>query len=85
MADNLGSHIAWCSTCILMVIVPHDPRNTEISNSKIPVRIKDKVFWLQVSMDNFTLVQILKADYNVGNKKFCFGLTKLAFTANMIS
>lgn len=40
------------------------------------MRIKYQIFWLQIPVDNFVAMQILKRENDVGNKKFSLFLTE---------
>lgn len=84
MTNNLRCHIPRCPTRILMVIIPHNPRDPQISDPEITVRVKDKILWFEVSVDYLSFMQVFQPDDNVCNKEFCLGLAEFALAADMV-
>lgn len=59
MADHLRRHIARSSTGVLMIIVSHYPRHSQIGYPQISFRIKHKILRFQISVNDFVLMQII--------------------------
>ena len=68
-----------------MIIVSNDSGNSKICDSEVAVRIEDKIFRLEISMNNFFVMEVLKADNDVSDEEFGFGLGKLALTTDVVS
>ena len=67
-----------------MIVISNYSRDSKISDPKVAIRIKDKVFGFKITVDNFFFMQIFKTDDNIGNKKFGLNLWKSAFAPNMV-
>ena len=66
---NFGSHIARRATGVFGVLGVPNSSNTQISDPQVAVLVKDKIFWLNVSVKNAVLVQVLEAQKHAGNEK----------------
>lgn len=53
-------HVAGCSRGIFCILGVPQSGNTQISHAKITLLVEHKVFWLNVSMQDCILVQILQ-------------------------
>lgn len=85
MANNFWSHITRRPARVLTVIVSYNARDSKVSNPKISFLIENKILRFQVAMDNFMLVKVLEANYDVCNEEFSLGLAKFPFCPNMVS
>lgn len=85
VADDLGCHVPWSPTRILMVVISHDPRHSQIRYAQVPLRVQHEVLGFEIAVDDLALVQILQPDYDVRNEKFSLRLAELAFAADVVS
>ena len=84
-AHNLWSHVARSPTRVLIIFSFDRASDSKIRNSHIPFRIKDKVFRLDVSMNNFLVMDILEAEQNGSNEELGLFLSKFPFPADVIA
>lgn len=83
--ENLGRHVARCSTCIFGVVFAPGPGNTEIGNSDVPMFVHDDVFGFYVSVDNLVLVDVLEAKDEASDKKLGQGLAEAITRAEVVA
>ena len=71
----LATHHFWChvagrSRGIFCILGVPQSSNTQISHTKITLLVEHKVFWLNVSMQDCILVQVLQAQKHARDKEF---------------
>lgn len=71
----LATHDFWChitgrSRGIFRILRVPQSGNTQISHAKITLLVEHKVFWLNVSVQDCVLVQILQAQKHASDKEF---------------
>ena len=72
-SDHLWSCIARTSTsCLESVIISIHVGETKIHNLDIVLIIKEQIFWLQISMTYFDLVNILNTRDDLLEEPACF-------------
>lgn len=70
-AHDLRGHIAWRARSILRIFSMPQAGDSQVSYPQITQLIEDQILWLDVTMQDCVLVQVLKAQEHAGDKEFC--------------
>ena len=84
-AHDLGCHVAWSSRGILGVLGLPESGDTKISHPEVAIFVKDKVLWLDVSVEDGVLVQVLQTEQHAGNEELSLFLAKTTVSSDMVS
>lgn len=68
-SDNLWRHVAWSTTCVLVIVTIHDHGDAQISQPKVSFGVEYQVFRFDVSMYNTIGVQILQSEKDTTDKE----------------
>ena len=70
-AHYLWSHVTRRSTGVLLVLRIPDSSNTKICDSEVAILIKNEVLWLNVSVNDALIMNILEALDDASGEEFC--------------
>ena len=85
LAEDLGGHIAGGPARLLGILFLIMPGYTEISNSQISQFIQDDVLRFNISVNDVTLVKVVKCLQQAADKEFGLLLSELLLLINMVS
>lgn len=84
-AHHFWSHVAGCTTCVFAVVGIPDSRNSKISNAKVTILIEDKVFRLDITMEDAVSVKKLEAEDHTSNEEFCLLFREASVLTDVVS
>lgn len=66
-AKHFGCHVPWSTRCINAILRLISLSDTKIDNSKVPVFFEKHVLWLNISMNNVLMMQIVQCKTHLCN------------------
>jgi len=63
------THIAWGPARVTRIVLLSQPRDTQVRDLQVPVHVQDDVLRLDVAVDDFVLVKVLKAEKDARNEE----------------
>jgi len=66
---HLRGHVAWRARCILCVVLAPDASDTKVSDAHVAISINNKIFGLDISMNDLFLVEVLQAAHKARHEE----------------
>lgn len=69
-AYDLRRHVSWCPRCLIRIFLFLLSGNSKIRDPYISSILKDKIFWLQISMYDVVIVDVFQPKDDTGYDEF---------------